>query len=98
MTAAIIIISMPLIDSVSTSVPKGSWTCSASASAWRTTANAEARMAPKSQPSMRPNQARLLRSASQRSPSARNTTVVARLAASGHSRRIRATTDDVTHR
>src|SRR5262249_15294312 len=96
MTPVIIIISMPLIESVSTSVPGGSWICSASASAWRTTANAETRIAAKSQPSMRPNQARFPRSASQRSPSTRNSTVVARLAASGHSRRIRATTREVT--
>ena len=45
-TAAIIIISMPLMESVRTSVPRGSRTRSARPSAWRTTAKAEMAIAP----------------------------------------------------
>src|SRR2546426_11204573 len=70
---------------VSTSVPMGSPSCSARPSAWRTTANAETRIAPKSQPRMQANQTELERSASQRLPNARNIAVVAMLTDSGHS-------------
>jgi len=88
-TAAIIIISMPLMESVSTSVPKASPSRTASHSAWRTTANAETRIAVKSHPSRKANQTGSERSASHRFPNTKKSAVVAMLTGSGHSVRTR---------
>jgi hypothetical protein len=85
MTAAIIIISMPLMESVSTSVPKGSPSRTARPSAWRTTANAETRIAAKSHPNREANQTGLERSASYPFPNTRKSAVVAMLTGSCHS-------------
>src|ERR1700761_7893769 len=86
MTEAIISISIPLMESVRTRVPKGSRTRSARASAWRTTANAEMEIAPKSHPSINPNQAGFERSPSHCFPKQRKKAVVAIPNGNGHSR------------
>ena len=72
-------------DTVKRASQKGSPSRMARPSAWRTTANAETRIAPKSHPSIKANQAALERSASHPFPNTRKTAVVAMLTSSGHS-------------
>ncbi len=85
MTAEIIITSMPMTESVSTSVPRGSPSLTARLSAWCTTAKAELMMTAKSQTSMKTNHSGFERSESQPLPKSRNKAVVAKATARSHS-------------
>ena len=76
-TAEIMTTSMLMTDRVRMIVPKGSPRRIARASAWRTTPNASHAITAKSQVKSRPYQRRLDRSASQRLPNARKSSVVA---------------------
>ena len=87
MTAPIIMTSIPITDSVRTSVPNGSPSFTATLSAWRTTARADNRIAPKSHKRTKVNQAGLDRPASQPGPNPMKRAVVTRLTPSAHSRR-----------
>src|SRR6478672_7712577 len=83
---------MPLIASVSTSVPNGSPNCSASASACLTTENAQAMIAVNSHARTNAYQPRLANPSSHASPKTRKVATVATPAGSAHSRRNRAST------
>src|SRR6185369_2922849 len=77
--------STPITESVSTRVPSGSPRTAARLSAWRTIANADARITTNNQIKTNANQRRLERSPNHRSPKRKKSPVVIKLAARAHS-------------